>query len=242
MLPYWEKVRGNLWEGEGILKNRILVIEDEEAISELLCMNLEAAGYETMTAMDGQEAMGFLKKYGRNTADLALVDIMLPKKNGFELMQPLSDFKIPVIYLTAKADTASKVKGLRLGAEDYLVKPFEVLELLVRVEKVLERTGKAGTELVFGALTVDRKRHMVLEEGKEVTLKPMEFSLLTAFLRNRNVVLSRDRLLDMVWGNDFCGETRTVDVHVASLRKKLKACSAIRTVPKAGYLFEDNET
>ena len=165
---------------------------------------------------------------------------MLPGKDGFELMESLKKCRIPVIYLTAKADVASKVKGLRLGAEDYIVKPFEVLELLVRVEKVLERTGRAKVILTAGDLVLDMKRHFILEGGREVVLKPMEFSLLAVFLKNRNTVLSRDRLLDLVWGSDFLGETRTVDVHVANLRKKLKSCEAIRTIPKAGYMFGDD--
>lgn len=223
------------------MRNRILVIEDEKAISELICMNLEAVGYEVRAISDGKEAEMFLEAEGSQAADLALVDIMLPGRDGFELMGPFKACGIPVIYLTAKADVASKVKGLKLGAEDYMVKPFEVLELLVRVEKVLERTGKAGAELRSGGMVVDLGRHAVLENGQEVALKPMEFSLLTVFLKNRNVVLGRDRLLNMVWGSDFYGETRTVDVHVANLRKKLKGCAAIRTIPKAGYLFEDDE-
>lgn len=230
-----EKEEMNDW------KNRILVIEDEGAISELLRMNLEAVGYEVTAVFDGLAAEKLLKEEGSRAADLALLDIMLPGRDGFELMGALKACGIPVIYLTAKAGVASKVKGLKLGAEDYMVKPFEVLELLARVEKVLERTGKAGTTLRSGAMTVDLKRHMVWENGRVVALKPMEFALLTVFLKNRNVVLGRDRLLDMVWGSDFYGETRTVDVHVANLRKKLAGCAAIRTIPKAGYMFEDDE-
>jgi len=226
----------------GSMKNRILVVEDERAISDLICMNLEAAGYETVTAFDGEGTVSLLEAHGEGTADLALVDIMIPGRDGFELMEHFKRARIPVIFLTAKADVASKVRGLKMGAEDYIVKPFEVLELLVRMEKVLERTGKAKRILIFGDMTVDTGRHTVREAGQEVSLKPMEFSLLTVFLKNRNMVLSRDRLLDMVWGSDFYGETRTVDVHVANLRKKLKGCKAIRTVPKAGYLFEDDET
>lgn len=222
------------------MQNRILVIEDEKAIAELIAMNLETVGYEVREVSDGTEAERILKEEGSRAADLALVDIMLPGRDGFELMEPLKALKIPVIYLTAKADVASKVKGLKLGAEDYMVKPFEVLELLVRVEKVLERTGRASCRLQAGKLLMDLNRHMVWEDGCEVALKPMEFSLLSVFLKNRNVVLGRDRLLDLVWGSDFYGETRTVDVHVANLRKKLKGCSAIRTIPKAGYLFEDD--
>lgn len=222
------------------MKNRILVVEDDAAIGELLCMNLTAAGYDAVYVEDGGKTVDFLKDNGPSAADLALVDVMLPEISGFELMERFRSLDIPVIYLTAKSDVASKVKGLKLGAEDYIVKPFEILEVLVRMEKVLERTGKMRPQLISGALTVDLKKHKVWEAGREVALKPMELGLLTAFLKNRNVVLSRDRLLDMVWGNDFCGETRTVDVHVASLRKKLKGAKAIRTIPKAGYMFEDD--
>ncbi len=222
------------------MKNKILVVEDERTIADLICMNLEAAGYEPVAAEDGNMAVKLLAYEGAGAADLALVDIMLPGVDGFALMELFKAKGIPVIYLTAKADVASKVRGLRLGAEDYIVKPFEVLELLVRMEKVLERTGKMRTELCFQELMVDLKMRKVWEGGREVALKPMEFNLLTVFMKNRNVVLGRDRLLDLVWGSDFYGETRTVDVHVAKLRKKLKAAEAIRTIPKAGYMFEDD--
>lgn len=223
------------------MKNRILVVEDERPISELICMNLEAAGYETQAVYDGTEVRELLGLRRPEAADLALVDVMLPGADGFELMELFRSCGIPVIYLTAMADVASKVRGLKLGAEDYIVKPFEVLELLVRMEKVLERTGKMRPQLCYRDLVMDVKKHRVCENGCEIPLKPMEFGLLAAFLKNRNVVLCRNRLLDMVWGSDFCGETRTVDVHVANLRKKLKAAEAIRTIPKAGYMFEDDD-
>lgn len=222
------------------MKNKILVIEDERLISDLICMNLESAGYEAEPLYDGAEAEQALRERGAGAADMALVDIMLPEKDGFELLELFKSCGIPVVFLTAKADVTSKVRGLKLGAEDYIVKPFEILELLVRIEKVLERTGKLKPQLVFRDLVVDLRRRKVCENGVEIALKPMEFSLLTVFLKNRNIVLGRDRLLDMVWGSDYYGETRTVDVHVANLRKKLNSCSAIRTVPKAGYLFEDD--
>lgn len=225
-------------EEECDVKNRILVVEDERAISELICMNLQATGYETAAVFDGKEAKRALE-HPERPADLALVDVMLPGMDGFALMELFQKRDIPVIYLTAKGDVASKVHGLRLGAEDYVVKPFEVLELLVRIEKVLERRGKMRRVLESGSLRMDLVMHRVWEDGREVPLKPMEFKLLEVFLKNRNVLLGRGRLLELVWGDDFCGETRTVDVHVASLRKKLKACAAIRTVPKAGYLYED---
>lgn len=167
------------------------------------------------------------------------MDIILPGLDGLSLMELFQMRQIPVIYLTAKADVASKVRGLKLGAEDYIVKPFEVLELLVHMEKVLERTGKMNPELIYDNLVVVLRMHKVREGGSEVALKPMEFGLLSVFLKNRNVVLGRERLLDLVWGSDFYGETRTVDVHVAKLRMKLKNASAIKTIP-SGYMFEDD--
>ncbi len=222
------------------MKHRILVIEDDMDISNLICMNLEAAGYEAEPVYDGRQAQERIEK--RTDVDLALLDLMLPGIDGFSLIGPLSKHQIPVICLTAKGDVISKVQGLRMGAEDYMVKPFEVLELLVRIEKILARTGKGEKELHFRELKVDMKSRKVYEGAGEISLKPMEFRLLTVFLQNRNVMLPRDRLLDLVWGEDFLGESRTVDVHVAKLRKKLKACEAIITVPRGGYLFEDDET
>lgn len=218
------------------MKNRILVIEDDKDISDLICMNLDAAGYESKSVYDGETVMHILD----GGWDLAILDLMLPGRDGMSLIGPLKENGIPSICLTAKGDVVSKVQGLKLGAEDYMVKPFEVLELLVRMEKVLERTGKMKRQMEFGSMTVDLITHRVYENGKEIHLRPMEFQLLTVFLKNRNVVLRREKLLDMVWGTDFLGETRTVDVHVAKLRKKLVSCQAIVTVPKGGYLFEDN--
>lgn len=219
------------------MKNKILVIEDDKAISELLCMNLTAAGYETAAACDGKEAQQLLLCHA--DADLALVDIMLPGRDGFALMEDFKKQRLPVIYLTAKADVTSKVKGLKLGAEDYMVKPFEVLELLVRIEKVLERTGRAKKHLYIGDVSVDLVRHQVTKNGEAVSLKPMEYDLLVLLLQNRNVALGREEILNRVWGTDYLGESRTVDVHVGQLRKKLGLHEEIRTIPKLGYRLED---
>lgn len=219
------------------MKNKILVIEDDPAISELLCMNLEAAGYETVAAYDGEEAKGILLCH--EDADLALVDIMLPGEDGFALMENFQKRRLPVIYLTAKGDVASKVKGLKLGAEDYMVKPFEVLELLVRIEKVLERTGRAKKLLKIRDVEVDLSRHHVTKNGEAVSLKPMEYDLLVLLLQNRNVALGREEILNRVWGADFLGESRTVDVHIGQLRKKLGLSREICTIPKLGYRLEE---
>ena len=219
------------------MKNKILVIEDDRAISELLCMNLNAAGYETAAAYDGEEARRLLLWH--EDADLALVDIMLPGKDGFSLMDDFNEKNLPVIYLTAKDDVASKVKGLKLGAEDDMVKPFEMLELLVRIEKVLERTGRAKKILEIRDVKVDLEKHQVTKKGVAVNLKPMEYDLLVLLLQNRNIALGREEILRRVWGTEFLGESRTVDVHVGQLRKKLELYEEIRTIPKLGYRLED---
>ena len=219
------------------MNNKILVIEDDRAISELLCMNLNAAGYETAAAYDGEEARRLLLWH--EDASLALVDIMLPKRDGFELMEDFRKKHLPVIYLTAKDDVVSKVRGLRLGAEDYMVKPFEMLELLVRIEKVLERTGRARRMLEIRDIQVDLVRHQVTKNGVIVSLKPMEYDLFVLLLQNRNIALGREEILRRVWGDEFLGESRTVDVHIGQLRKKLDLYEEIRTIPKLGYRLEE---
>ena len=219
------------------MNNKILVIEDDRAISELLCMNLNAAGYETAAAYDGEEARRLLLWH--EDASLALVDIMLPKRDGFELMEDFRKKHIPVIYLTAKDYVVSKVRGLRLGAEDYMVKPFEMLELLVRIEKVLERTGRARRMLEIRDIQVDLVRHQVTKNGVIVSLKPMEYDLFVLLLQNRNIALGREEILRRVWGEEFLGESRTVDVHIGQLRKKLDLYEEIRTIPKLGYRLEE---
>ena len=219
------------------MNNKILVFEDDRAISELLCMNLNAAGYETAAAYDGEEARRLLLWH--EAASLALVDIMLPKRDGFELMEDFRKKHIPVIYLTAKDDVVSKVRGLRLGAEDYMVKPFEMLELLVRIEKVLERTGRARRMLEIRDIQVDLVRHQVTKNGVIVSLKPMEYDLFVLLLQNRNIALGREEILRRVWGEEFLGESRTVDVHIGQLRKKLDLYEEIRTIPKLGYRLEE---
>ena len=226
------------------MKTKILVIEDDTAISELICMNLEAAGYDPVPIYDGEEAETAVlaekdKREGVPEYALALLDIMLPGKDGFQLMEVMQTAEIPVIYLTAKADVVSKVHGLRAGAEDYIVKPFEVLELLVRIEKVLQRTGRGREIIEIQDVRIDRKEHQVTKGGKPVALKPMEYELLVLLAGNKNVAFSREQLLSQVWGSDYMGETRTVDVHIGRLRKKLDFFEVIRTIPKTGYRLED---
>lgn len=201
-------------------------------------MNLEAAGYEPLPVYDGLQAEHVINSGLAEDAALALVDIMLPGKDGFSLMEDLKGAKIPVIYLTAKADVLSKVYGLRSGAEDYIVKPFEVLELLARIDKVLERTGRGRTEILIHDVVIDLKRHQVRKGGRLIRLKSMEYELLVTLAQSRNVAFSREELLNRVWGTDFMGETRTVDVHIGQLRRKLGFHDIIRTIPKLGYRLE----
>ena len=219
------------------MKARILVIEDEMSINDLLCMNLEIAGYETVGYLDGNEAYEAIIQ--DHAFQCALVDIMLPGRDGYSLLPKLKQYEIPVIFLTAKGDIASKIKGLKDGAEDYIVKPFEVLELLVRIEKVLARTKPEEHTLSVLNLEIDFEQHTVRQDGKEVSLKPMEFELLAVLARNKNRAISRENLLRMVWGVEYMGETRTVDVHIGQLRKKLNLAEHIKTVSKLGYRLEE---
>ncbi len=215
---------------------RIFVIEDDEAINRLLCMNLSIAGYEPVPAKDGKEALERIQNGER--FDLALLDVMLPGIDGFQLMEPLKAHGIPVIYLTAKNDLQSKLTGLTSGAEDYIVKPFEVMELLVRMEKVLARHSSAGT-ITFSDLTIHVDERTVIKGNEPIILKPLEFDLLLFFIRNRNIALTRERILTEVWGMNFYGESRTIDIHVSQLRKKTGL--AIVSVPRIGYRLETNQ-
>lgn len=219
------------------MANRILVVEDDTAISELICMNLEVTGYEVVPVLDGNEVEGTLEK--EEDFDLALLDIMLPGKDGFELLGVMKEHGIPDIYITAKADVNSKIKGLRSGAEDYIVKPFEVLELLVRVEKVLERTGKQKEIIQVKDLEIHLSEHKVTRNGQTVSLKPMEYDLLVLLAKNKNVAFTREQMLNEVWGSNYLGETRTIDVHIGQLRRKLDLSDVIKTIPKIGYRLEE---
>ena len=212
----------------------ILIIEDEVAIHRMLCMNLSVTGYETISAYDGEKALDLLQNGVH--ADLALVDVMLPKVDGFALLAPLRERNIPVIFLTARGDLEAKLTGLQGGAEDYIVKPFEMLELLVRMEKVLERNGRSREQIVMGAVTIDVKERAVRLSGQPLAMTPMEFDLLLLLARNKNMALTRERLLSEVWGALYDSGTSTVDVHIAKPRKKTGL--NIVSVPKIGYRLE----
>ncbi|MDO4306462.1 MAG: response regulator transcription factor [Eubacteriales bacterium] len=216
---------------------KILVIEDVEQINELICMNLETAGYQTASFYDGDAVSRHLNEEVRY--DLALLDVMLPGKDGFDLLPELKAKGIPVIFLTAKGNLPSKIKGLKDGAEDYIVKPFEMLELLVRVEKVLSRFRKQEECLRIRDVEIYPEERVVKKAGVEIPFKPMEFDCLMLLVKYRNIAISREELLNALWGVEFEGETRTIDVHIARIRKKLDFQDVIRTVPRIGYRLED---
>ena len=219
------------------MPNRILIVEDDKGISDGIAVNLQYAGYEYVVFGDGQEAAEYL---GQNHSfDLALLDIMLPGLDGFELFEYTERYNIPVIYITAKTDSVSEIKGLRGGAEDYIVKPFEMVTLLVRIEKVLDRTGKLNRVLRFRDITVDTENRTVAHCGAEIALKPLEFDVLVMLVKYKNRTVPRERLLNEIWGVDFFGGPRTVDVHIANIRRKLGLCDEIKTISKTGYRLED---
>lgn len=218
-------------------KNRVLIVEDEIAIAKMIAMNLKVAGYDIIMFQDGKEAAESLES--DHAYDIALLDIMVPGMDGLELLPVVKGYGIPVIFLTARDDIGTKVQGLRDGAEDYIVKPFEMLELMVRMEKVLERTKKNSDIIQILDLEINLAEHTVRKNGMEISLKPMEFELLCVLAKNRNIAISREELLRMVWGVDYMGETRTVDVHIGQLRKKLDLSEHIKTISKLGYRLED---
>lgn len=218
-------------------QNRVLIVEDEISIAKMIAMNLKVAGYETVLFYDGKEAADALRE--DHAYDIALLDVMLPGMDGFALLSVIKPYGIPVIFLTAKDDIQSKVQGLSDGAEDYIVKPFEMLELMVRMEKVLEREKKHSDAIRILDIEINFLEHTVRKNGVEVTLKPMEFELLCVLAKNKNIAISREELLRRVWGVDYAGETRTVDVHIGQLRKKLSLNDKIKTVSKMGYRLEE---
>ena len=218
-------------------RNRVLVVEDDSSISESIGLNLELSDYDYQVFDDGLAVLERLKN--DHSFDLALLDIMLPGLDGFALMETMQQYNIPVLYLSAKDDEQSRVKGLRIGAEDYIVKPFSMLELLVRMEKILDRNGKLNKILRYQDITVDTEKHTVVKSGEDISLQPLEFDLLVKLLKFKNCTLPRERLLNEIWGIDFAGGTRTVDIHIAHLRKKLGLERAIQSVTKVGYRLED---
>jgi len=211
----------------------ILIVEDEKAINNLIRKNLELIGHRCKSVFDGEAA---LTEIETQEFDLILLDIMLPKQDGFEIIRKI-DFT-PVIFLTARGAVEDRIKGLKLGADDYIVKPFDMLELTTRVETVLRRTKKADTNFTLGDVKVDFGANLVHRGDEIVNFTPQEFQLIEALIKNRNIALSRDKLLEIAWGFDYDGDTRTVDVHIHNIRKKLGWEEVVKTVYKLGYRLE----
>ncbi len=212
--------------------NRILVVEDEEPIANLIRMNLVKNGYQCDCAYDGLEGADRLEK---GHYDLCLLDVMLPKVNGYELLEYAKQFDIPVIFLTAMGTTADKVKGLKAGADDYIAKPFEVVELLARIESVLRRFHKTDQTIEVLDVVIDIPSRTVTKGSAEVSLTLKEFELLLLFAQNPNIALYRETIYEQVWQSSYMGDSRTVDLHVQRLRRKLGWESQIEAVYKIGY-------
>ena len=217
--------------------NRIVIIEDDAAIAQSLTLNLTCTGYDVTVFDNGRTAWDALAQGA--SYDLALLDMMLPGVDGFSLLPRLQQSGIPVICLTAMGDAQHEVQGLRAGAEDYIAKPFDMRALLVRMEKVLARSGKLNQVYHFRDLTLDRANRTLQRSGEEINLPPLEFDVLAVLMKNKNRTVSRERILNEIWGQDYFGDIRTVDVRIANLRKKLNLSNEIRTISKAGYRLEE---
>lgn len=219
---------------------KVLIVEDDEAIANLLYMDLSDEGYLCKIAGDGKMAADLLEE---NTGyDLILLDIMLPEINGYELMEYIKPTEIPVIFLTAKGAVNDRIKGLKMGADDYIVKPFQSGEVLARMEAVLRRYGKNAKQLLFADVKVDTEQRKVFQKEKEVILTVKEFDLLVELIRNKNIALYRDKLYEKIWNEPFTGDTRTLDTHIQRLRKKLGWEDYIKTVFRIGYRLEEIST
>ena len=214
---------------------RILIVDDEKSICDLIDMNLTAAGYNCRAVQDGLQAIELIE---RESFDLVLLDIMLPGADGYDIMEYIRPLKIPVIFITAKHEVKDRVKGLKLGAEDYLVKPFDVTELLARVEVVLRRFNKTQKLLQAGDVVVDVDARKVTKAGQPVVLTNKEYGLLVLFIRNKNVALFKETLYEKVWGDEYIADSRTLELHVQRLRKKMGWENNLVAVYKVGYRLE----
>lgn len=216
--------------------HKILVVEDEPSISDLIVLSLRSAGYHCEQVFDGEKAADLLVD---NKYDLILLDIMLPNVDGYELMEFVRPMKIPVIFLSAKSKVEDKVKGLKLGADDYLTKPFEVIELIARVESVLRRYNKTEEMLTYGDILVDQASHSVTKNGQNIILTDKELRLLVLLIKNKNLALFREQIYENVWEKEYTGDSRTIDLHIQRLRKKLDLKDKIVSIFKIGYRLED---
>jgi DNA-binding response OmpR family regulator len=210
-------------------------VEDEKPISELIRLSLRKAGYSCACAYDGTSAADLLEK---NNYDLILLDIMLPGIDGFELMEYIKPTQTPVIFITAKNSVNDRVRGLRMGAEDYIVKPFEVLELLARVDVVLRRFHKTDAEIDIGGLKIDTAAMLVQKNGVPIALTKKEYDLLLLFARNPGIALYRETIYERIWNEEFPFGSKTVDLHIQRLRKKVGWEDKLQAVNKVGYRLE----
>ena len=213
----------------------VLIVEDEAAIADLIELQVKLAGHSAHVLYSGDTIMDAIQN---KRPDIIILDVMLPGRDGFSIMQEIKPLGIPVIFLTAKVAIDDRVTGLKLGADDYIVKPFAAVELIARIETVLRRCMKDTVVFRLGDVEVRQDEHIVLFNGDKVELTMKEFELLCVLIDNKNLALTRDKLLELVWGYDFMGETRTVDVHIQKLRKKLGFEEYIKTIFKHGYRLE----
>ena len=224
------------WQ-KGEFMYNVLVVEDEVNILKLMNIRLTKSGFNVFLAENGEQALAVVKK---EEIDIIVADVMMPVMDGFEMVELLraEGKAIPVIFVTAKDSLSDKLAGLYLGGDDYIVKPVEILELIARVETVLRRTSAAADEFSVDDVVVNLRTKRVTKGGEEVYLTPREFSLLETFIINRNIALSREKLIELIWASDFDGDVRTVDVHIQRLRTKLDLGDRIKTLYRLGYRFE----
>lgn len=213
----------------------VLIVEDDEPISNLIKLNLNMVGYECTQVFSGSDVFPLIKK---KSFDLIILDIMLPGEDGFSLIKKISPLNIPVIFLTAKNTIHDKVLALKSGGDDYIVKPFESIELIARIEAVLRRYSKNSTYLTIKDIVIQEKERIVIKNNIPINLTLKEFELLLMLTKNKNIALSRDYLLEKIWGYEYIGETRTVDTHIQKIRSKLDLFDILKTVYKIGYRLE----
>ena len=214
---------------------KILIAEDETAIAELLKIGLTKAGYNSEYVLDGKSAADKIETINY---DLIILDIMLPEIDGYELIEYIEPMNIPVIFITAKGSLKDRVRGLRMGADDYIVKPFELDEVVARVESVLRRYGKINGSIVHNDIEINTKMRQVIKSNNEIILTPKEYELLLILIQNKNVLLNREDLFEKVWEREFTGDSRTLDLHIQRLRKKLEDKDIIKSVYGIGYMMK----
>ena len=214
--------------------NKILVVDDEQSIADMVKLCLSKNGYICEAVYDGMTAT---EKIESNRYDLILLDIMLPDIDGYDLIEYIKQFDIPVIFVTAKTSVPDRVKGLKLGAEDYISKPFDLEELLARITTVLRRFHKSENIIEVGKIKIDTLERTVLLNGNPVNLPAKEYDLLLFLIRNNNIALYRETIFEQVWQEPYYGNTRTIDLHIQRLKKKLGLGDAIETIYKVGYKF-----